>query len=106
MGLRVMAEYGSSGVWKSRKKKGLFRHGMVELGDLGLSPALTARFAAWITTYEEDNLAGRLDVERFNHEGRALTRELARLIGEAVEFQGELEGGGLGPPELIDPASG
>lgn len=104
MGLRVMAEYGSSGVWKSRKVKGLFRHGMVELADLGLSPALTARFVAWITTYEEDNLAGRLDVEKFNIEGRALAVELATHFGEAVEFQGELEGGGLGPPELIAPA--
>lgn len=105
MSLRVMAEYGSSGVWQNRKSKGLFRHGMVELADLGLPPVLAARFAAWITTYEEDNLAGRLDVEKFNHEGRALARELARVFGEVVEFQGELEGGGLGPPELIAPVS-
>lgn len=104
MGLRVMAEYGSSGVWKSRKVKGLFRHGMVELAELGLSPALAERFVAWITTYETDNLAGRLDVETFNQEGRALAVQLATHTGEEVEFQGELEGGGLGPPELIAPA--
>lgn len=101
MGLRVMAEYGSSGVWRSREAKGLFRHGMVELADLGLSPALSRRFVAWIATYESDNLTGRLDVEKFNIEGRALALELATAMGEPVEFQGELDGGGLGPPELI-----
>lgn len=103
MGLRVMAEYGSSGVWKSRKVKGLFRHGMVELAELGLSPALAQRFIAWIATYENDNLAGRLDIEHFNTEGRALALELASAMNEPVEFQGELEGGGLGPSELIAP---
>jgi hypothetical protein len=104
MQLRVMAEYGSSGIWVvARRPGGLFRHGMIEYADLGLSTALSAEFASWVERYEHDNPNGDLDTEAFNAEGRRLANALKAFLGTAysVEFQGEADDGSLMPSEVI-----
>lgn len=101
--MRVMAEYGSSGLWGfSASPRGVFRHGMLEADALGLPAELKARLAAWIAWYEDDNLAGTLDHAAFNAEGRALARLVkAQLPDRHVEYQGEADDGGLLPPEAV-----
>lgn len=100
---RVMAEYGSSGIWVLVAKGGAFRHAMIEHGALGLPAEVCRRFAAWIERYEVENLDGTLDVADYNAEGRALAVLLKAHVGpEAhVEHQGEASDGGLLPPETI-----
>src|SRR5437867_1069892 len=49
-GFRVMAEYGSSGIW-AIGNKAPFRHGMVEHSALQLPPEICDRFVKWIQTY-------------------------------------------------------
>lgn len=99
--LRVMAEYGSSGIWavSTRADGGLFRHGMVEHAALGLSAELAANFEAWIRRYEEEAPSGLLEVEDFNREGLSLATRLAAFVGSdrVVEYQGEAADGGLAP---------
>lgn len=95
---RVMAEYGSSGIWAfSDGTTGAFRHGMVEHVALGLPFELSQRFAAWIATYEDHRLADTLDVDAFNAEGLALANRLKAHLGSDihVEFQGEAADGSL-----------
>jgi len=96
--IRVMAEYGSSGVWGySAGNDGGFRHGMIEHVELGLPPDLSRRLASWIEQYEEHNLAGTLDTTAFNAEGHLLATLLKAHLGPErhVEFQGEAPDGGL-----------
>lgn len=100
--LRVMAEYGSSGIWMIGTI-GYFRHGMVGYSSLKLSPDLAARFERWIDLYWgmlEDNL----DVDKFNQIGRMLARELKTHVGKSgyVEFVPELATGALGETEIIE----
>ena len=101
-----MAEYGSSGVWRiaDPARPGRFGHGMVELSAFDLPDALVARFTAWITRYEDENLAGDLDTEAFNAEGLALAVALWTHLGPEshVEFQGEASNGGLLGSIVID----
>jgi hypothetical protein len=99
--LRVMAEYGSSGIW-AVGRVGMFRHGMLEHADLSLSNDLAQRFDRWIQLYES-KLSGEFDVDRFNHIGRELARDLKLHIGVLghVEFIPELATGCLGEVEII-----
>lgn len=106
--LRVMAEYGSSGIWVIQPVGG-WRHSMIEHGDLRLPLELSLRFERWIETYT-DAYIQRLedpvyvfDHEAFNAEGRALAQVLKRHVGSTiyVELQSETAEGGLNPPEEI-----
>jgi hypothetical protein len=83
-------------------KVGMFRHGMLEHADLRLSDDLAKRFDRWIELYE-GQLYGELDVDRFNHIGRELARDLKLHVGVLgdVEFIPELVTGGLGEAETI-----
>ena len=101
--LRVMAEYGSSGIWVA-EPFGPFRHGMVEHRKLGLPADLAARFAAWIEEYWARAEGRPLNVAAFNDEGRSLAIALKRFVGPntRVVFEPELEDGGLGLPEIIE----
>lgn len=105
--LRVMAEYGSSGIWgfSPRPAGGVFRHGMVEHAALGLPPDLAAAFDAWIRRYEDEGPGGGLDVADFNRQGLVLAARLAEVLGpdRHVEFQGEAPEGGLAPPVVVRP---
>ena len=99
--LRVMAEYGSSGIWVA-EAVGPFRHGMIATRRLGLPDELTERFAAWIERYwarRRDDF----DVEAFNSEGRSLAVALKAFVGPDTEvvFEGEANDGGLLAPEII-----
>lgn len=100
--LRVMAEYGSSGIWVA-EQTGLFRHGMVEHATLALPPALAARFDAWIEAYTE-GLQRPLDDVAFNAEGVSLARALKAHCGAATEvvYAGERPDGGLLPEQRVE----
>ncbi len=99
--IRVMAEYGSSGIWGfSEKGMGIFRHGMMEHYRLKLPRELSDRFDRWILNYEDMNLSdntNKLDSETFNAEGRYLATELKKFLGRHrhVEYQGEDKDGKL-----------
>ncbi len=99
--LRVMAEYGSSGIW-SIGKIGVFRHGMLEYSSLRLSADLEQRFQQWIELYE-GKLDSEFDADLFNHIGRKLARDLKLYLGVLVyvEFIPELATGGLDNVETI-----
>jgi hypothetical protein len=93
-GYRVMAEYGSSGIWKIGSV-GPFRHAMMDYSTIKLSNELSERFTKWIAVYEGQ----AADLQKFNADGLALAMELKKFLGsgEYVEFQGE------GPnDELLD----
>jgi hypothetical protein len=100
--LRVMADYGSSGIWVM-EPVGPFRHGMIRHGSLGLPKELSSRFDEWIRLYWKRTEETPFDVNRFNQIGKALARELKQFAGPDVyiEFQPELPDGGLGSPEVI-----
>lgn len=101
--LRVMAEYESSGIWIVRQQ-GVFRHGMIDHGDLRLPQKLAERFIRWIELYEKQLTApSEYDYESFNAEGRELARNLKRHVGSAthVEFIAETSEGGVSPSEEI-----
>jgi hypothetical protein len=100
--LRVMAEYGSSGIWVA-EPVGPFRHGMVGYTRLRLSADLAARFTAWIERYWH-RLNDEFDTKAFNSEGLALAFALKRHVGPDTEvvFAPESEEGGLEPERIID----
>lgn len=100
--LRVMAEYGSSGVWVA-EACGPFRHGMIEHKRLSLPDGLAQRFAAWIERYWAVLDHRPFDVESFNAEGRSLAVALKAFVGAETEvvFEPETAEGGLGVPETI-----
>ena len=110
MRLRVMAEYGSSGIWVI-EQVGPFRHGMISHVSLGLPQELARRFDQWINDYDA-RLADMVpeyahmefDAEEFNRIGRALARELKTLTGPEgyVEFLPELQDGGMGDAEVME----
>lgn len=103
--IRVMAEYGSSGLWGFRDQdSGPFRHGMLEYSALGLPDDLCDGFRRWIQRYEDDNLSHRLDHAAFNAEGLRLASLLKRCLGtnQHVEYQGESPEGGLLPSVMVE----
>lgn len=104
--LRVMAEYGSSGIWRV-SDRGPFRHGMVEHASLDLPPDLAQAFDDWIERYTVENLAGTLDKSSFNLEGHDLATRLKAFLSTRghtphVELQGEAEDGSPLAAAIID----
>ncbi len=99
--LRVMAEYGSSGIWVA-ESVGPFRHGMIDHQKLGLPDELAERFGAWIERYWA-RLRDEFDAKAFNAEGRALAVALKAFVGSETEvvYEGEAEDGGLLSPEIV-----
>ena len=68
--IRVMAEYGSSGVWGfSKNPSGLFKHGMMEHSELHMPRELQERFERWIQEYETKNLNDTLTMDTFKCRG-------------------------------------
>ena len=103
--IRVMAEYGSSGLWGfGETDNGPFRHGMLEYRALDLPDELCAGFRRWIQRYEDENLSHRLDPAAFNAEGLRLAGLLKRYLGtnQHVEYQGESPEGGLLPSVVVE----
>lgn len=100
--LRVMADYGASGIWVDGEM-GPFRHGMLEHADLDLPADLSASFNAWIDAYWGRRQWSEADSESFNQTGRALAVRLKAHLGSraAVSFQPEAWPSGLGPEELL-----
>ena|SRR5689334_1042564 len=101
--LRVMAEYGSSGIWVV-EPHGPFRHGMVEHRRLGLPEELAAGFRQWIEDYWKVlDQTVTFDVAQFNNKGRRLAESLKRHVGQATRVLLALEGpdGALGTEEEI-----
>jgi len=92
MKIRVMADYGSSGIWafSDPPSKG-FRHGMLEHHRLKLPKALSDAFDLWIQRYEDEAPKDGFDVDAFNAEGLRLTTLLKQHLGpnRHVEYQGE-----------------
>lgn len=100
--LRVMADYGSSGIWADGDI-GAFRHGMVRHGDLSLPRDLASDFKAWIEGYWERRQWNQADSDAFNETGRSLAARLKAHVGDkvTVTFQPELWPSGLGLEESI-----
>ena len=101
--LRVMAEYGSSGIWIVQNN-GMFRHSMVEHSALNMPPKLSKKISHWIEGYEQKLLLDfAFDTDGFNAEGRQIARELFDFMNgkSEVEFVPEDASGGLGMPELV-----
>ncbi|HLV98931.1 MAG TPA: hypothetical protein VKT82_09665 [Ktedonobacterales bacterium] len=102
--LRVMAEYGSSGIW-GIGQVGVFRHAMIRHLDLGLPPELAQGFDEWIAEYTSRlyESADAFDVLAFNAKGRALAAALKGLLGPQsyIEYLPETEDGSLGAAEVI-----
>jgi len=96
MKIRVMADYGSSGIWafSDPPSKG-FRHGMLEHHRLKLPKALSDAFDLWIQRYEDEAPKDWFDVDAFNAEGLRLAILLKQHLGphRHVEFQGENQEG-------------
>ena len=83
--LRVMAEYGSSGIWVV-KPFGPFRHGMIEHKGLGLPDDVAHSFCVWIEKYWRVlDAPAQFDAETFNLEGRKLARALKAFVGNDTE---------------------
>src|SRR5262245_23706785 len=100
--LRVMADYGSSGIWIDGMV-GPFRHAMAEHRDLGLPDDLAAQFEAWINLYWARADKKSLDLASFNAEGRALAIALKAFVGSETEvvFEPVTSDDRPGPPEVI-----
>lgn len=75
--VRVMAVFGSEGVWQMDGTEGA-------LDDLPVPKALRDRLDAWQAVYDEhddmDEAAPRLDVGRFAAEGLAIARSLKAAL--------------------------
>ncbi len=105
MKIRVMAEYGSSGIWafSDPPSKG-FRHGMLEHHRLKLPKPLSDAIDLWIQRYEDENPKDRLDAESFNAEGLRLATLLKQHLGpnRHVEYQGEERDGSASAAVVIE----
>jgi len=90
--LRVMADYGSSGIWVV-ESRGPFRHGKIEHQALRLPLDLSGRFNAWISDYWQVlDAPDRFDKGRFVAAGRELARELKSFVGSEVRVVYAAEG--------------
>ena len=90
--LRVMAEYGSSGIWVV-EPTGPFRHGMIEHQALRLPSELAGRFAAWIDDYWQVlDAPDQFDKSKFVATGRKLARDLKAFVGSEVRVLYAAEG--------------
>lgn len=92
MKIRVMADYGSSGIWafSDPPSKGV-RHGMLEHHRLKLPKGLCDAFDRWIQRYEDESPKDGFDTASFNAEGLRLAALLKQHLGPIrhVEYQGE-----------------
>lgn len=84
--LRVMPEYGSSGLWNEKNQ-------MIDYDSIDLPFPLIRRLSAWQRNYD-DTLIPLLpksapDVwwEAFEHEQREITRELQLALGDRVRVE-------------------
>lgn len=83
--LRIMPEYGSSGIWVV-KSHGPFRHGMIEHRDLDLPEEMARGFREWITQYWKIlDAPAEFNSELFNKEGRRLAQALKAYVGSATK---------------------
>lgn len=109
--LRVMADWGSSGIWKIGRY-GPFRHAMITPKKLGLPRKLGKRFQAWIVSWQQRAMlsdpecehmddTGVPDYEQINEEGRLLARALKQHFGPKARifFAPDPLGDGEFPPE-------
>lgn len=98
--LRVLAEYESSGIWRSGP------NGVSEVKheDLGLPPDLRGQFYKWIALYSRRLAEDDWNLDEFNARGRSIAKDLKVFMGPeiAVEYIPELPSGDEGPPETID----
>lgn len=102
--VRVMAEYGSSGLWGfSDGPAGAFRHGMLEHHRLKLPRELSDRLDRWILFYEDQSLLPQTDVAALNAEGLQLAQQVQQHLGPTrhVEYQGEDQNGELLTPVVM-----
>jgi len=89
-GLRVMADYHSSGVWAIclPGERDPFRHQMITHATLGTPPELSSRFEDWVAHcsvwFEWMRGHGPLghSIEELNAEGRALAWALKQQAGK------------------------
>jgi hypothetical protein len=102
MRLRVMAEYGSSGVWLIGQQ-GAWRHVMIEHSSLRMPAELAEGFRRWIDWYERWLEDAPFDTPPFNAEGRRLASALKRFVGPDVyvEFVPKTDRGGSGDAEVL-----
>jgi hypothetical protein len=100
--VRVMAEYGSSGLWLTYPA-GMFGHGSIRCEALFLPPDLTAEFADWIEAYDGCLQPKTFDLDAFNRRGRELAQALKAHFGPEsyVEFVPEEADSGIGTAEVI-----
>jgi hypothetical protein len=84
--VRVMADYGSSGLWLTYPP-GWYGSSGISCEALRLPAALSSRFAAWIETYVCQTKK-TFDPEAFNRTGRELAQALKEHLGPQsyVEF--------------------
>lgn len=82
--VRVMADYGSSGLWvKFDAPDEMFRHGMAVPDDIGISQELADKLSLWIDKY--DTLENDEEsVKKFDDEGRQLARLVKNELGKSV----------------------
>lgn len=82
--LTVMADYGC-GLWNI-EGKGVYPDNV----EINAPAEFVERFEKWVDWYW-DNIDGKLDIENFNKEGRALAVELKRIVGSSykVVFKSE-----------------
>lgn len=89
-GLRVMAEYASSGIWAIclPGERAPFRHQMISHQTLGLPEVMTTRFECWVADcsqwleWKRGYQAVSRPVEELNAEGRLLAQALKLHVGE------------------------
>jgi len=79
--LRVMADFGSSGIWADGNV-GPFRHGMVKAADMNMPGDLRESFEQWIQEFwVARDSPDTFDSDKFNDMGRRLARALKSVIG-------------------------
>ena len=89
-GLRVMADYSSSGVWAIclPGERGPFRHQMITHATLGTPPELTSRFEHWVAhccvwfEWKRGHWPLGFTIEELNAEGRSLAQALKQQVGK------------------------
>ncbi len=105
--VRIMAVYGSEGVWQMDGTEGM-------LDDLPVPRALRDRLDAWQAVYDDhddmDAAAPRLDVARFAAEGHAIACAVKAALPEwTVVYHDEsrsVRGGGRQACETVIPPQG
>jgi hypothetical protein len=110
-GIRVMADYCSSGVWAIclPGERGPFRHQMITHQTLGTPPELVSKIETWVadcSLYFDTNRSVQTHhdrAEELNSRGRALAGTLKQHVGPTclVVFSPIKPGGGRMPDEVL-----